>query len=451
MGAVRSIARAQRRAPSTDRASERHLRLGVVHRGRILEEKVFPPGRSLSVGAHPRATLLLPGDGGPPERLELFATRRGQLHLVLSPDLRGKVDLGDGVVTLDGLRARGPSMVPLPPAARGKVQVGDFTLLFQLVDPPARPRTRPRGALRWSDVDWVFLAVVLVSSLMHAAAVLWIQAQPPPSRIELQELGREFVAIALPPPAPEPVAERAAPDPESDPTPVDRQPSPEPAAPSEPPPAPQAAPAPQASPPTAPLRPEDHGLLYLIGGGDAPALQALLDLDPSSLNDAALQEALAQSSVRIARDRLGPGPRGPEAVGDGMASIGALEGSRGCAHCPAPQAKPPRAPKVPVLEVAPPTSPDGAFDIAPSLKRIGPRFKACYERALKQDPDLAGRISVSFVTDGAARVTEAWIEADSMGSDQANACVLDAVRRMSLPPEAADLDVRGYGLMFTAQ
>jgi len=460
MAAVRQLR--ARVAPSAPSDSARHVRVGVVHRGRIIEEQLLAPERSITVGAHPRSSVLLPGDGGPPDRLELFHHRGGTPHLRLSPGIRGKVDLGEGVVTLDSLSARGP-LIPLPPTARGKVQVGEFTLLFQLVDPPARPVGGRGGSLRWNDVDWIFLALVVLSSLVHAAAVVWIQSQPPPSRAELVELGHELTTVFMPAPetdatpAPTDPDDASPSDPETpSPAPADRAPTDVDSA-AEPEPAPED-PAPGEPAPADPERDleaeaQQHGLLLLIGGVGQEAVQGVVDYngDPSQISDTRLREALADGRVRVARERERPGLKGPDTVGDGVATIGEVDGVGGCATCPAPIQKDRRVPKVPEIVTTPPILPDGDFDIMPFLKRLRPSFKACYERALKADPDLAGRVSLSFVTDSAARVSDAWVEVDSMGSATANACMLKSVRRLSLPQEAADLEVREYGLVFTAQ
>lgn len=459
MAALPAQKATRRASPSAlPRRAEKHVRIGVVHRGKIIEEQLLPPGRGITVGSHPRSSLILPGDGGPPERLELFGNRGGQLHLKLSAGIRGKVDLGEGVVTLDRLRGRRTEWIELSPRARGKVQIGDFTLLFQLVDaPPAA--VRPRQGLHWREVDWVFFALVVVSSLMHAAAVVWIQSQPPPTKSEVQKLVHEYVSFALPeptpapepPPAmePEPQAEvdpeaaevpgPKAVDPEADPE-LDRK---------------------GASPPLAEVAPPpqvgEMGLLGLIAADkeDPEGAVASIIHDRSTLEDQAINDAVADARGVYTRKQPG-GLRGPKESGEGAATNGNIEGI-GCCVTPPRDIheavpRPPKAPTPPPeIITTPPTVTDGDFDIGPFLKALRPRFKSCYEKALKKAPDLAGRVSLGFITGATGSVTEAWIEDDSMESATVNACLLKELRRARLPSDAADLEVEGYGLMFAPQ
>lgn len=430
-------------------APERVVRLGVACRGRIIEERILPSGRPVTVGCHPRSTILLPADEGAPERFELFVVRGGRLHLRLPEGLRGKVDLGDGVVTLARLRAAHPrGAVALPADARGKVQVGEFTLLFHLIPPP--PAVARPGRLQWADVDWAFFALVLISSVLHAAAVVWIQAQPPPRKVVLDELPGLPIRIALPPPtAPAPVVapiDPAATEIPSQgavtPTPG---PEPEPGPPDgalEPPPdsieAPDAEPQPD---------PEEHGLLAAMKGVD---VLEKLKADPGSLSDDAKEALLA---ARDPEERPSGGLRGPRHIdGDGVAGIGPITRSPTCCITP-PQHRP--RPEIPTLEPPPtpvpvliPELPIDGSDPAPFLRRLHPGFKACYERALKGNPDLTGKLGLSFVTDEASRVTEAWLDTDSLESASVSSCVLKRLRAANLPAEAANLEVSGYSLVF---
>lgn len=433
-----------------------------MHGGKIVEEHVLPAGRAVTVGSHPRSDILLP-DAEQSERTDLFVVRGGRLHLKLLSGARGKLSV-DGVVrTFDSLalddataRRGGDLLYPLADDARGKVQVRDYTLLFQLVDPPPRPADR-RGALTWSwrDVDWVFLGLVAISALVHAAAVAWIEAQPPPTRTELRELVHQTISFALPAPVaevpPEPITQDA-PEASDDPTVDAAPPVPTPAAdvadPS------SDAGGPPVGDPDADPDPYEGSLLWLIGGAlDNPEsnLRSLLE-DGRDFED--VRNAIEHGEVHIARDRDLPGLRGLTTDGDEIASLGPLGPVGDCVDCPArPTRRPDREPiKKPALVVDPmPAPPTGDFDIRPWLSRLHPRFKACYEKELKLSPDLSGRVSVSFATDGAARVFDTRIDSNSTRNAALGACILKHLNRLSLPAEGADLDVAEYTLMFAPQ
>lgn len=439
-----STARALRPRPS---ASALSLRIGVVHDGRILEERLFPPGRAVTVGASPRSALLLPTVG--PERLPLFVQRNGRPALRLHPSLRGKIDLGDGVQRLDALRALHGPVVVLPDCARGKVQIEDYTLLFQLVAAPPTPRTRP-GQWSWTDVDWIFLALVAVSALVHAAVFTWIQSQPAPTRVELLEsLPPSIIYLPPAPQLPEPPA------PNSDPTPTDehaakptRTPAPvadpDPPA-SEAPVDPQPAAAPSEDTRSVEEKAREIGLIGAIK--ENSKVQDLIN-DPGI--DSEVGDAVRNSPTRVAV-REQSGLRTGPSSDDSVRGVD-LNPSHSC--CTAPSRRPEKTPELPtpVIEEIAPKLPEGSdFEIGPWLRYLRPRFKACYERGLRGDPDLAGSVSVSFVTDARAVVSDAWIDASSIQDAAVTSCILREVRTLKLPPEGADLDVEGYKLVFSGQ
>jgi hypothetical protein len=433
-----------------------------VHAGRIVEEQLLPPGRAISVGSHARSTILLPGEDQS-ERVELFVVRGSRLHLKLLPGARGKLSVDGAVRTLDSLaldgatvRRGGELLYPLADDARGKVQFRDYTLLFQLVEPPPQATSRGGGvAWSWRDVDWIFMGLVAISALVHVAAVAWIEAQPPPTRVELRELVHQHVAFTIAAPEadvpPEPPTQDA-PEASDNPTVDEGPPVPTPA--SE-----HADSGPDSSSPDPGETEVAHNpfagtFVELIGHAlDDPnsSVRGLID-DGSDYKD--IGEALASGEVRIARERERPGLRGPSTIGDDVASIGVLGPAGDCADCPArPSRRPDREPvSKPDFVADPlPAPTTGEFDIRPWLKRLHPQFKACYEKELKLVPDLSGRVSLSFAVDGSARVVEARIESNSTRSAGLGQCVIKKLNRLSLPAEASDLEVEDYGLMFAPQ
>ena len=435
----------------------------MVHSGRIVEEHLVPGDRSVSVGAHARCTILLPGEDQS-ERTELFVVRGGRVHLRLLPATRGKISIAGTVRTLDSLALdastvrRGRDLLyPLADDARGKVSVRDYTLLFQLVEPPPQPAAA-RSDARWSwrDVDWIFLVLVAISALLHAAMMAWIEAQPPPSRVELRELVHHHVSLYLPPAPvadvpPEPATDDAA-EASEEPSNDDADPAPASASSTPEPDSHGTVPAPGTEAP--PSDPFAGTLLEVIGAAWNDPDGALVGLvtDPSDYRD--IHEALASGEVRVAIERERPGLRGPSTVGDEAASIGELGPAGDCADCPPrPTSRPTHEAPKPLITVdpLPPAVPGVDFAIGPWLKRLHPRFRACYEKQLKLAPDLSGRVSMSFATDGAARVVDVTIEANGTGNAEFAGCIDKELRRFSFPAAAADLDVGPYTLLFTPQ
>lgn len=454
-----------RRIDRKSHKAPRALRVGVVHAGKIMEEHLLPGGRSISVGAHARSTLLLPGEDQS-ERIELFVARGGRMHLRLLPGARGKVSVDGTVRTLDSLaldpatiRRGGDLLFPLPDEARGKVQVRDYTLLFQQVDPPPQPaRERDRPTWTWRDVDWIFLGLVAISALIHAAAMAWIESQPPPTRVELRELVHHHVTMVIPPApvadvTPEPAtddapeaSEEPTPDSDADPVPAAADDTPEPGSTSD-------GPAPQDTVESS--DPFEGTFLDLLGTAlekDGSPVRDILR-DPSGYDD--VGKALAASKVRIGRERRNPGLKGPARIGDDPASIGELGPAGDCADCPPrptkrPTREPVAQPEITSDPIPLPPGPEG-FDIGEELRRLHPRFKNCYEKQLKLYPDLSGSVALTFATDSTARAFAVDIEENGTRNAELAGCLQRVIRRHPFPPEGADLDVGPYKLYFTPQ
>lgn len=90
--------------------------------------------------------------------------------------------------------------------------------------------------------------------------------------------------------------------------------------------------------------------------------------------------------------------------------------------------------------------------VAKAIKQQIPRVRACYERALKKESDLEGRLTVAWSVEPAGTVTDVQIVQDRVGSEWLNNCVTKAVRRWSFPASANGASVeypvvlRGGGL-----
>jgi TonB family protein len=131
---------------------------------------------------------------------------------------------------------------------------------------------------------------------------------------------------------------------------------------------------------------------------------------------------------------------------------------------PRPEQPPPTPPPTPVPELRPPLPPeepparaaDGgarldAREIREPMRKSARAFRVCYERALKSNPRLGGRIEISFTIDANGRVVEAAARHDSIGEQSVRNCILSAVRRVRFPasPNREPITVN-YPLLFRA-
>lgn len=76
--------------------------------------------------------------------------------------------------------------------------------------------------------------------------------------------------------------------------------------------------------------------------------------------------------------------------------------------------------------------------------------KACYEKALTQQPDLQGKVVVKFTIGPEGKITEFSIEESTMGNKEVEGCILSRLRRWEFPkPDQGPVTV-SYPFIFTA-
>lgn len=152
------------------------LRVGVVHEGRIIEERLLKKPGDVTVGASPKCTFILP-IAKLPESYRLFLhSRKGKYELRFTKGMVGKVSVGDSIMELKSLRQSNLANrvgeyyhLSLDENSRGKLVFGEVSLLFQFVVPPPPvpklelPVTAKGGLLSRIDAPLTF---ALMASLI---------------------------------------------------------------------------------------------------------------------------------------------------------------------------------------------------------------------------------------------------------------------------------------------
>ena len=120
----------------------------------------------------------------------------------------GRVSLGDQVVALPALRQgkaqkRGELWhLLLNDKSRGKVVIGDVKVLFQFVTPPpVQPRPQLPPSVRASlmqNMDWMLVAVVAASFLLHFGFVIYLRNIDWPRQPDVEEIPDRFVQMLVP-------------------------------------------------------------------------------------------------------------------------------------------------------------------------------------------------------------------------------------------------------------
>ncbi|MGB9600966.1 MAG: TonB family protein, partial [Myxococcota bacterium] len=79
---------------------------------------------------------------------------------------------------------------------------------------------------------------------------------------------------------------------------------------------------------------------------------------------------------------------------------------------------------------------DGKMDQAKINAIIKSKQKAlqdCYERELRKNPNLSGKIVVRFTIGEDGKVADVRIESDTMGNAEVSDCILSRIRRWIFP------------------
>ncbi len=169
-------------------SAPRVLRVGVIERTTVTEEKVFRQRVTVSAGNTERSAITVRAEGFP-THVELFPLVAGAYALRITDGMDGRVALPEGVCSLDacralckrdGARRDGDAwLLPLPESARGRVSLAGVTFLFQfVVAPPAAPRAQLPASLRHSfarSVDWRYNACVAGFMALAVGTLSWVE------------------------------------------------------------------------------------------------------------------------------------------------------------------------------------------------------------------------------------------------------------------------------------
>lgn len=409
-------------APTLATRREHALRLGLVHDDRLICDQLIPAGQTVQVGNDRRATLVLPEDDyrGPP--LTLRCDRHGQLTLKGSQNLELLVVVEGRSLDLPKLlqsgRARlrqGQVTCALPAGTRGRVQLGEHTLLLhslrQTVTTPILRKTplplRLVAPLR-ADPVWslsltlaaLLCAVVVGEALLYRARIGRFQQDPVAA--DSQEI------------LPVEIAEFVLPEPEKPEKPVEKMPEL----------------VPHESPQPLEPHPESHPTLHTARTAShdevprptvrtltvADALRGKSGLATQLFQDAPGAEARQQAAFGPRTETepgAGPGQGARLEIAGTQHAVEKIEGRGQFAEREARQLDVRQvAKKQPIPGPLAPDEPDRPEPtdekgkIAAKVRGRHGAVKACYDAALRQNPDLGGKVKVAFTVGTAGSVTE---------------------------------------------
>lgn len=438
------------------------LRIGIIQGDRILEEHLVERD-NVSIGSDGKCTIVLPeSETEPlPARFTVFENQNGQYQLVFDEWMKGRVNLGSSDVDFAALRKQGLAssrgdlyVLPLQESARGKVELADVTLFFHFVPPPpadARPQLPPdvRGNF-WKNVDRAFFGVLAASLFLHFSGAAYIMTQPTPKEPELalEELTDRFVrANIIPPKAPEPEKQEVA-QADKGSKDEDKKPKKE-----------------EASESKAESKPagdvERHkaevakkvagkGLLKILGAAGSGSGGAFADVLGGSTGGGDIAAALQGAGGVGVATEASVGHGGPRGGGSGnVTSIGEVGTSGGGSVDLG--AKKEVAVQGRVKDAAPEVD-SSDVDRDALTRYVKARIKSlqsCYEKELKRNPNLKGKVVVRFSIMPSGRTGSIEIEEDTLGTDAVGACIKSYIRSWVFPFKPSDEVPVSYPFLFS--
>lgn len=423
-------------------ANDKILRVGVIQGGKIIEERLLKNREAVTVGQDAKNTFVVPGSTLPAS-FPVFEFKKDVYSLVFTEEMAGRVRLGTADLDFADLRSQGMAkkrggvyVLTLNDSAKGKVVLGEVTLLFQFVKPPPEPvKTELPPAVKgslWQSVDHLFFVILATSLFVHFSGATYIACQPRPAERELslEELPDRFAKLITPqklePAKPQEVAagsadeakkEEKKPDSggkKNDKKPTGGDPSQKRAA--------------------MEKAVASRGLLKILGSSGGTGTGAFEDVLGAGTGAGDIASALAGAGgVGVATaDSIGAG--GPKGAGTGaVAGIGDLGtsgggnvnlGSKGDVRVSGRVQD--AAPEVDSADV-------DREALARYVKARKTAIQNCYERELKRNPRLKGKILVRFAITRTGRANEIEIDENTLGNDAVASCIRTVVRTWVFP------------------
>lgn len=420
--------------------SNKILRVGVIQGGKIIEERHLKSRVDVTIGNDAKNTIVVPASSLPPS-FPVFEHKANQYALCFTEQMEGRVRIGDADVDFASLRTQGLAkkrgtvyVYPLSEGAKGKISLGEVTLLFQFVTPPPEaPRAELPPLVKGSflaGMDKLFLGVLAASLAMHffGATCIALQDKPVEREISLDQLDDRFAKVLIPKKIdePKPVEEAAGSEAKEEPKAEKKE-------------AKKADPKPAAGPSKADVQKKvaSKGLLKILGsqGMGGGALDDVLGAGGATDNIGAALDGAGGVGVATS-DALGA--NGIKGGGAGsVAGIGEL-GTAGGGDVGVGERK-----DVAVKGRVRDSQPDvDSSDVDPQAvaRYIKGRQKAiiiCYEKELKRNPSLKGKVVVRFAITSSGRVGSVEILENSLNEAVAS-CIRTYIRGWVFPFKPED-------------
>ncbi|MBC7793472.1 MAG: TonB family protein [Clostridia bacterium] len=435
------------------------VRACIVEQGRILEERRLGAGESLTVGTGARNTFIttdpiLVNDDA--KSYALIAQRNGVYELVVTDEMQVRLVVGDRELDTEGLRQSGllrtegnSLRVNLEPTSRGRVRVGQYTVIFQFSDPVSiteeaiiLPKELRANYIK--NLDRFFAVSLLIASSFALLLIIWFQTIPEPLEPTFDQMDETLAKFIMPDYVKEKPKEALK---VADTGPPKKE---EPKKPAEAKPDDGEAKTKNTASRSEKIRKsiEGRGVLAILGSRGAGS-GAVADVFGDSNIGGDLDHAFEGiSGVGVATGGSSRTARGAGGTGTGdAASIGGLATAGGGQVGLGGK----KEARVATIKTEAPEV-DGSLDSESIAKVVRARLRSiqdCYERELKRDATLQGKIEIEFTIGQGGDVDEARVSSNKMGSAEVGDCIVSRVRRWKFPqPKGGSVTVN-YPFIFT--
>jgi outer membrane biosynthesis protein TonB len=438
-----------------EQAKPKILRIGVIRGGKIIEEKLIRKRAAVSVGTGTRNSIVLPAADAP-KTFTLFELRGTEYYLSFTDKMSGRVSVNDQAADLQSLKAQNlvrktgsTYHLKLSDASRGRVSVGECIILFQFVMPPPEP-VRPQLPANvrgyWMrSIDWPYSSTL--GTTFGIMFILWIwtaNVALPKGDMDIEDIPDRFAKMIMP--------DKVMEDPEEDegegageePEPVKKEKKEKKEEPGDDGGDSEEAKARRAAAKRAAMEKKvaGRGLLKILGArGDATGVSA----------GGAVADVFGEGSVGGSGDGVfdgvggldvatAEGQRGQRGMGD-AASAASIEdmGTRGVVG-KAGQGRRGKAEARVVAKVSSAALQEfdsdsrSPKDIQKVIRRRLGGIKHCYEKRLKRNPELKGKIVIRFVVHPGGKVIEVEIADNTTGDSDLARCIASRVKAIRFPP-----------------
>jgi outer membrane biosynthesis protein TonB len=413
------------------------LRVGVILGGKIVEERVLAPRQSVTIGSGAKNTVVVKAPGVP-ESFAVLVWAGDQYHLQFTEGADGNVQSPQGQADFGALVAQGLAKrqgkvfaVPVSEGQRGKVAFGDVNLLWQFVAPPpeAPAPVLPKEAKgnHFQSMDRLFVTVLIISFLFHAGTYIALANTQLPPEVTLEEIPDRYAKVLIPeklPKPPEPAKEEAGGKKEEKVVEKKAGDDKKPAESAE-----QQAARKAARAAAVAKAVQSKGILKVLGAlGPGTGGGAVADVFGAGGGMTDVASALSGAGgVAVATD---PGAGGGRKGGGqgGAASIGDLATSGGGAVGYGAKSEVKVTGSVAAEEAEVDSAEIDQAKLASFIKARMGLIKACYENALKRNPNLKGKISIRFTILETGGLADLETVANTMGSADVASCILSTMR-----------------------